>query len=73
MRNTNIAPSTRPAAARLSTESAAARLFLRPQTLRAALCRSGHFMGMIPIKLPNGRLLWDADAVERLLSGEVAK
>ena len=55
--------------AKLSTEEAAAKLRAAPQTPR----RLGHWMGMRPVKLPNGRLLWDAAEVERLTSGEVAK
>jgi len=30
-------------------------------------------MGLKPVKLPNGRLLWDAAAVEALTSGEAPK
>lgn len=60
------------AGAKLSTEEAAAKLRAAPQTPRASLCRLGHWMGMRPVKLPNGRLLWDAAEVERLASGEVA-
>ena len=62
-----------PLAARtLSTEQAAAVLKVKPQTLRAALCRDGHYMGLRPSKLPNRFLLWDASSVEALLNGEVA-
>ena len=62
-----------PLAARtLSTEQAAAALHVKPQTLRAALSRDGHYMGLRPSKLPNRFLLWDASAVEALLNGEVA-
>ena len=68
----NIAAPTTRAGAKLSTEEAAARLRAAPQTPRASLCRLGHWMGMRPVKLPNGRLLWDAAEVERLASGEVA-
>lgn len=57
----------------LSTEQAAAALHVRPQTLRAALCRDGHYFGIRPTKTPNRFLLWPADAVERVISGEVAK
>ena len=60
------------AGAKLSTEEAAAALRSAPQTPRASLCRLGHWMGMRPVKLPNGRLLWDAAEVQRLASGEVA-
>lgn len=52
-----------------STEEAAALLCHAPQSLRAALCRTGHFLGMVPKKLPNGRLLWDAAAVIQLVNG----
>ena len=55
-----------------STEEAAAVLKVKPQTLRAALCRDGQYMGLRPSKLPNRFLLWDASAVEALLNGEVA-
>jgi hypothetical protein len=68
---TQTAPSIRPAA-KLSTEVAAPRLAVKPQTMRAGFCRHGHYMNMVPVKLPNGRLLWDAAAVEALTSGEAA-
>ena len=55
-----------------STEQAAAALHIRPQTLRAALCLQGHYFGMRPVKLPNGRLLWDVADLDRLTAGEVA-
>ena len=68
----HTAPSIRPAA-KISTEVAAPRLAVKPQTMRAGFCRQGHYMNMVPVKLPNGRLLWDAAAVEALTSGEVRK
>lgn len=57
---------------RLSTEELASALKVRPQTVRAGLCINGHYLGLKPTKLPNGRLLWDAAAVDALLVGEVA-
>jgi hypothetical protein len=42
----------------------------KPDSIRTALWRNGHFQGIKPIRTPSGRLLWPADAVERLLSGE---
>jgi hypothetical protein len=60
------------AGVKYSTEEAAARLRTAPQTPRASLCRLGHWMGMRPVKLPNGRLLWDAAEVERLATGGAA-
>ena len=56
----------------LSTEQAAAALHIRPQTLRAALCRDGHYFGVRPIKLRNRFLAWKAEDIERLLNGEEA-
>lgn len=55
-----------------STEQAAAALGIRPQTLRASYCRSGSYFGVVPTKLPNRMLRWNAEAIERLLTGEVA-
>ena len=57
------------AARTLSTEEAAAAMHIRPQTLRAALCRDGHYFGIRPIKLPNRMWAWPAEGIERLLSG----
>lgn len=57
----------------ISTEELAALLRLKPQSLRAALCRDGHYFGVRPRKLPNGRLLWPADAVERMSSPRVVE
>jgi len=58
--------------AKLSTEEFAEKVRVRPQTIRAALCRSGHYLGLRPVKLQTGKLLWDAAAAERVLNGEVA-
>lgn len=57
---------------KLDTAEAADLLRIRPQTLRRALCLQGHYFGMRPVKLPNGRLLWDAADLDRLTAGEVA-
>ncbi len=58
-------------AVRLSTDEAATLLKVKPQTLRAALCRDGHYCGLKPVKGPNRFLYWSADAVEALTAGEV--
>lgn len=55
----------------LPTAFMAAQLGVKPETPRTSYCRFGHWMGLSPVKLPNGRLLWDAEEVERLLSGGV--
>lgn len=54
-----------------STEEAAAVLKVRPQTLRAALSRDGHYFGVRPQKARNRFLVWDAAAVDALLNGGV--
>lgn len=60
-----------PLAARtLSTEQAAAALHVKPQTLRAAVCRAGHYCNVRPLKLANRFLGWPADQIERLAAGE---
>lgn len=63
------ADDTRPS---LSTEELAVRLGIKPQTLRAALCRDGEYFGVRPLKAKNRFLRWPADAVERLTDSEVA-
>ena len=71
--NANTQAASTRTAAKLSTEEVAVQLRIRPQTARAGLCRDGHYLGMRPVKLPNGKLLWDAAEVARLTSGEVAQ
>lgn len=57
----------------LTTEALADRLGIKPQSIRAAVCRTQSYFGLRPIKMPNGRLLWPADAVERLKAGTSTK
>jgi hypothetical protein len=57
----------------LSTEALAVLLLVREQTIRAGYCRDGHYLGLVPIKLPNRRLLWDADEVDALIAGRPVK
>jgi hypothetical protein len=54
---------------KLTTIEMAACLRISPKTPIAALSRAGNYLGLIPTKLGNGRLLWDADKVSRLLNG----
>ncbi len=55
MKQHHTAPSTCPAA-KITTEEMAGLLRIVPQTPRAGLCRNGHYLGMRPVKLPNGKL-----------------
>ncbi len=50
-----------------TTETLAIELGLKANSIRSRVCRTGHYFGLTPTKLPNGRLLWPADSVERLL------
>jgi hypothetical protein len=54
----------------MTTEALAKSLGIKAQTLRANLCKKGHYFGIRPVKTPNRFLLWPADAVERLTSSE---
>jgi|TARA_R100000501_G_scaffold17400_1_gene32367 hypothetical protein len=51
----------------LTTEELAAPLGMKPQSIRVRLCQTGSYFGLRPQKLPNGRLMWPADSLERLL------
>jgi hypothetical protein len=68
MKNTNAAPSIRPAA-KITTEAVTAKFSKKSQTARASFCRHGHWMGLVPIKLPTGGLLWDEAEADALLAG----
>jgi hypothetical protein len=52
----------------LTTADAAKLLGIKPQTLRAALSRKGHYFGVRPQHLPNGRLFWPEDEMRGLFS-----
>ncbi len=42
----------------LTTAQLAKALHVQPQTIRRGLCADGHWQGLTPEKLPNGRLLF---------------
>ena len=41
-----------------TTERFANRNVVLPESVRAAVCRKGHYHGIKPLKLASGRLLW---------------
>jgi len=43
---------------RINTNTIASRFGVKPATVRRNLCVKGHFLGLRPLKLPNGRNLW---------------
>lgn len=56
----------------ISTEQFAELIHGKPCTIRTRLCKTGSYYGIKPIKLPSGRLLWPADAVQALINGKEA-
>ncbi len=55
---------------RLSTKEAAAILKIKSQSMRAALCRDGHYLNARPTKSANRFLLWNAAEIEAIANGE---
>ncbi|CAG4891468.1 DNA-binding protein [Paraburkholderia gardini] len=53
----------------ITTEELAALLSIRPQSIRKRFCQTGAYFTLRPVKLPNGRLLWPADALDKLAEG----
>jgi hypothetical protein len=50
----------------------AARVFgVQPQTLRRGFCVDGSYMGIVPAKLPNLRLLWPTEKIREILEGRI--
>lgn len=50
-----------------TTAALASRLGIQSESIRAAVYRSGSYYGITPTRLPNGRLLWPADAFQRIV------
>ena len=42
----------------IPTDQLASRYGVKPDTVRRNLCVKGHFLGMKPLRMNNGRLLW---------------
>jgi len=49
-----------------STAQLASASLSTPGTVRVRYCQTGSYFGLVPLKLPNGRLLWPRDSLERL-------
>jgi len=39
-------------------------------TIRSAICRKGGYLGVSPIKMQNGRVVWNAEEVKSALDGK---
>ena len=57
----------------ISTEEFAELSKVKAGTIRRGLCVDCHYMNIRPVKLPNGRLLWPLEPVEKLLNGEAER
>lgn len=55
-----------------TTNQTATAFGVVPHTLRVALCKRGEYLGIRPVKLANGRLLWPAAEVDAVALGKVA-
>tara|TARA_R110002020_G_C16311277_1_gene773867 strand:+ start:838 stop:1044 length:207 start_codon:yes stop_codon:yes gene_type:complete len=53
-----------------TTEEFAAVIHGKPNSIRSRVCTTGTYYGIKPKKLPNGRLLWAAEDVLKMLEGE---
>jgi len=54
----------------LTTEVMADTVGVQAQSVRKRYSQTGTYFGLKPVKLPNRRLMWDADAVAKFLRGE---
>jgi hypothetical protein len=61
-----------PETSHLTTKECAGLLCCEPATIRRGLCVNGHYMGVRPLKLPNGRLLWPKNDVLKVIQPETA-
>ena len=58
----------------IPTDQLAKLFFVKSQSIHHAFCLNGHYQGLIPVKLPNGRLGWPKCRAEALLpQGEVVE
>lgn len=60
--------SPQPSGRSLTTGELAAELGIGPQSIRKRYSQTGSYFGLRPVKLPNRRLLWPANPLEKLLN-----
>ena len=51
----------------VTTEQMSELVGVKPASIRAQYCVSGSYFGVVPRKLPNGRLMWSLRDIEALL------
>ncbi|BBO69091.1 hypothetical protein DSCA_30210 [Desulfosarcina alkanivorans] len=52
----------------IATGPFAKSLGVKPATARRSYCVNGQYLGIVPKKLPNGRLLWSTEALAKVLN-----
>jgi hypothetical protein len=57
----------------ITTEELATLISITPQSIRKRYCQTGAYFSLRPAKMPNGRLMWPADALEQLKCGSRAQ
>lgn len=50
-----------------TTKEVAERMRITSTTVHKRCCEHGDFWGVLPVKAPNGRLLWPVEAIRALL------
>jgi hypothetical protein len=53
----------------ITTEELATYVGIKPASIRSRLCKFGHYFGLRPQKLINGRLIWPRDAAQHVVAG----
>lgn len=55
----------------LTTKELADEFKVKPDTVRRSYCLNGHYLGMVPKKLPNRLLVWSALRARQVREGDV--
>jgi hypothetical protein len=51
----------------ITTAQLAEKCMVNPNSIRVYLCKRGHYFGLVPDKLPNGRLAWPGNWREKMI------
>jgi hypothetical protein len=54
----------------ITTEELAGHVGIKAASIRSRLCKFGHYFGLRPQKLINGRLLWPRDAAQHVFADD---
>lgn len=56
----------------MKTSALARGVDVTPEHIRKVVQKTGNYYGIVPVKLPNGHLLWPDDAITQLKKGGAA-